>query len=123
MKQEEMEARLREQQEKEAETARTAVRDAARAQVQSVEQTVDLDAQLDIMKQNEQSFLDKENGGGASPSSDFGFWGTGGRKTEATSESADHEPHVGCGISHLCVFMYCSLHTAVIRVYHFIFQQ
>jgi len=73
MKQEEMEARLREQQEKEAETARTAVRDAARAQVQSVEQTVDLDAQLDIMKQYEQSFLDKENGGGASPSSDFGF--------------------------------------------------
>ena len=90
----------------------------------SPEQTVDLDAKLDIMKKKyEQSFLDKENGGGASPSSDFGFWGTGGRKTEATSESADHEPHVYCGISHLCVFMYCSLHTAVIRVYHFIFQQ
>jgi hypothetical protein len=36
-----------------------------------VEQTVDLDAQRDIMKQYEQSFVDKE--GGASPSSDFGF--------------------------------------------------
>jgi hypothetical protein len=73
MEEEEKEARLREQQEKEAEDARKAARDAARAQVQSVEQTVDLDAQRDIMKQYEQSFLDKENGGGASPSSDFGF--------------------------------------------------
>jgi len=44
----------------------------ARAQVESVEQTVDLDAQRDIMKQYEQSFLDKELGS-ASPSSDFGF--------------------------------------------------
>lgn len=66
-------ARLREQQEKEAEDARKVARDAARAQVQSVEQTVELDAQRDIMKQYEQSFLDKENGGSASPSSDFSF--------------------------------------------------
>ena len=34
---------------------------------------IDLDSQRYIMKQYEQSFLDKENGGGASPSSDFGF--------------------------------------------------
>jgi len=66
------EARLREQQEKDAEDARKAARDAARAQVQAVEQTVDLDAQRDIMKQYEQNFLDKESGS-ASPSSDFGF--------------------------------------------------
>lgn len=66
------EARLREQQEKEAEEARKAAREAARAQVQSVEQTVDLDAQRDIMKQYEQSFMDKDLGS-ASPSSDFGF--------------------------------------------------
>lgn len=62
----------REQQEKEAQEVRNAARDAARAQVQSVEQTVDLDAQRDIMKQYEQSFLDKDIGS-ASPSSDFGF--------------------------------------------------
>ena len=66
------EASLREQQQKDAEKAREAARAAARAQVQSVERTVDLDAQRDIMKQYEQSFLDKDLGG-ASPSSDFGF--------------------------------------------------
>ncbi|GAX15314.1 hypothetical protein FisN_8Hh389 [Fistulifera solaris] len=63
-------ARLREQ---EAEEARKAAREALRAQVQSVEQTVDLgDSQRDLMKQYEQSFLDKDYGS-ASPSSDFGF--------------------------------------------------
>lgn len=67
------EARLREQEEREAEEARQLARDEARAQVNSVEQTVDLDATRDIMKQYEQSFLDKELGGSASPSSDFGF--------------------------------------------------
>jgi hypothetical protein len=69
---EEKEALLREQQEKEAEAARKKAREDARAQIQSVEQTVDLDAQRDIMKQYEQSFLDKDLGS-ASPSSDFGF--------------------------------------------------
>lgn len=69
---EEKEALLKEQQEKEAEAARKKARDEARAQIQSVEQTVDLDAQRDIMKQYEQSFLDKDLGS-ASPSSDFGF--------------------------------------------------
>jgi hypothetical protein len=72
MEDEEKHALLREQQEKDAEDARKTARDAARAQVQAVEQTVDLDAQRDIMKQYEQSFLDKELGS-ASPSSDFGF--------------------------------------------------
>ena len=66
------EAELREQQEKEAEEARKAAREAARAQVQSVEQTVDLDAQRDIMKQYEQSYAGGDYGS-ASPSSDFGF--------------------------------------------------
>ncbi|KAL7570429.1 hypothetical protein ACA910_017261 [Epithemia clementina (nom. ined.)] len=66
------EAELREQQEREAEEARKAAREAARAQVQSVEQTVDLDAQRDIMKQYEQSYAGGDYGS-ASPSSDFGF--------------------------------------------------
>jgi hypothetical protein len=72
MEEEEKEALLQEEKEKEAEDQRKAAREAARAQVNSVEQTVDLDAQRDIMKQYEQSFLDKELGS-ASPSSDFGF--------------------------------------------------
>jgi hypothetical protein len=62
--------RLREQKEKEAVRA---AREAAKAQANAVEQTVDLDAQRDIMKQFEQNFTDKEMAGGASPSSDFGF--------------------------------------------------
>lgn len=70
---EEEEAALqREQQDKDAEDQRKKAREEARAQAQSVEQTVDLDIQRDIMKQYEQSFLDKEMGS-ASPSSDFGF--------------------------------------------------
>ena len=72
MEEEEKEARLREQQEKEAEEKRNEVRAATRAKTQSVEQEVDLDEQRDIMRQYEQSFLDKELGS-ASPSSDFGF--------------------------------------------------
>lgn len=58
--------------EEEVKKAQEAARAKMRAQVESVEQTVDLDAQRDIMKQYEQSFLDKELGS-ASPSSDFGF--------------------------------------------------
>jgi hypothetical protein len=64
------EATMREQQEREAEEARQAAKNEARAHLQSVEQTVDLDAQRDIMKQYD--FVDKDLGG-ASPSSDFGF--------------------------------------------------
>jgi hypothetical protein len=66
-------ARLEEQQRQEAEDAAMAAREAQRAEISGIKQTVDLDEQRDIMKQYEQSFLDEENGGGASPSSDFGF--------------------------------------------------
>ena len=67
------EARLKEQKEKEAEEARKAARAALQGEVEAVAPTVDLgDAQRDIMKQYEQSFLDKDYGS-ASPSSDFGF--------------------------------------------------
>lgn len=66
-------ADLLEQQEKEAERAREAAREQARAEAQSLQQTVDLDAQREIMKQFDQSFLDSESMGGASPSSDFEF--------------------------------------------------
>jgi hypothetical protein len=69
---EEEEARQKELQEKEAEEQRRKAREEARALAQSVEQTVDLESQRDIMKQYEQSFMDKDMGG-ASPSSDFGF--------------------------------------------------
>lgn len=69
---EENEARKKAEKEKEEKDKIAAARAAARAQVESVEQTVDLDAQRDIMRQYEQSFLDKELGS-ASPSSDFGF--------------------------------------------------
>lgn len=64
------EATLREQQEKKAEDERQAAKNKARAELESVEQTVDLDAQRDIMKQYD--YVDKDLGG-ASPSSDFGF--------------------------------------------------
>jgi hypothetical protein len=69
---EEKEALLKEEQEKEAKAAALKMREAARAQTQSVAQTVDLEAQRKIMEQYEQSFLDKDLGS-ASPSSDFGF--------------------------------------------------
>ena len=66
------EARLQEEKEKEAEAAREKARKEAREKVQSVEQTVDLDEERDLMKQLEQNYMDTEMGG-ASPSSDFGF--------------------------------------------------
>jgi hypothetical protein len=66
-------ARLEEQQRQETEDAAIAAREAQRAEISGIKQTVDLDEQRDIMKQYEQSFLDENNGGGASPSSDFGF--------------------------------------------------
>ncbi|CAJ1938218.1 unnamed protein product [Cylindrotheca closterium] len=69
---EEAEARQRVEEEKEAEEKRNKAREAVRAELGSVEQTVDLDAQRDIMKQYEQNF-EKELAGSASPSSDFGF--------------------------------------------------
>jgi len=69
---EEEEARQQEENEKKAEEERKKARDDARKQVQSVEQTVDFDAERDLMKQLEQNYLEKEMGG-ASPSSDFGF--------------------------------------------------
>ena len=64
------EATLREQQEREAEEARQKAKNAARAQLSSLQQTVDLDAQRDIMKKYD---FDNKDLGGASPSSDFGF--------------------------------------------------
>jgi len=69
---EEEEARQQEENEKKAEVERKKAREDARKQVQSVEQTVDFDAERDLMKQLEQNYLEKEMGG-ASPSSDFGF--------------------------------------------------
>lgn len=68
-KEEEKKARQREQKEKEAVRA---AREALKAQANAVEQTIDLDAQRDMMKQFEQNFMGKEDGS-ASPSSDFGF--------------------------------------------------
>ncbi|GKY93880.1 hypothetical protein MPSEU_000354900 [Mayamaea pseudoterrestris] len=69
---EEKEALAKELQEKEAKAAALKLREATRAQTQSVAQTVDLEAQRDMMKQYEQNYLDKDLGS-ASPSSDFGF--------------------------------------------------
>lgn len=67
------EARLKEKKEKDDKAAQKAARDAVRGELDGVEPTVDLgDTQRDIMKQYEQSFLDKDYGS-ASPSSDFGF--------------------------------------------------
>jgi hypothetical protein len=64
------EARMREQKEKEAEEKKKAARDAARAELAGVTQTVDLDEQRNIMKQFETNYTEAD---GASPSSDFGF--------------------------------------------------
>jgi hypothetical protein len=69
---EEEEARQQEENERKAEEERKKAREDAKKQVQSVEQTVDFDAERDLMKQLEQNYLEKEMGG-ASPSSDFGF--------------------------------------------------
>lgn len=72
-KEEEEEKKRKEQEKEEEEKKRIeAEREKLRREDENVVQTVDLDAQRDIMKQYEQSFLDKELGS-ASPSSDFGF--------------------------------------------------
>jgi hypothetical protein len=68
--------KLREQKEKQAADKRKRAMEKARAELESVEQTVDLDAQREIMnnmKQYENFGADGEMGDGASPSSDFGF--------------------------------------------------
>ena len=66
------EARLREEMEREAEETRKAAREQAIREVNDQQQTVDLDATRDLMKQYEQEFND-DYSAGASPSSDFGF--------------------------------------------------
>jgi len=66
------EALLREEQEREAEEARKAAREEAIKEVNDQQQTVDLDATRDLMRQYEQEFNDNYSAG-ASPSSDFGF--------------------------------------------------
>lgn len=66
------EARLREEKEKLASERKQAARDAERAKLQSVERTVNLDEQREIMKQFETNFMGDE-ADGASPSSDYGF--------------------------------------------------
>ena len=63
--------RLKEQ-EKEAEDARNAAREKALQEVNDVKNTIDLDAQRELMRQYEQEFNDNDSAG-ASPSSDFGF--------------------------------------------------
>jgi hypothetical protein len=68
---EEAQQRLLKEQE-ERERAQKA-RDHAFQTLQLIQPTVDLDAQRDVMKEYEQSFYDKDLGGGESPSSDFGF--------------------------------------------------
>ena len=69
---EEEEARLQEENERKAEEERRKARENSRKAVQSVEQTVDFDAERNLMEELEQSYMDKEMGGG-SPASDFGF--------------------------------------------------
>ncbi|KAL3797031.1 hypothetical protein ACHAWO_006667 [Cyclotella atomus] len=66
------EARRLEEQEREAENARNAAREKALQEVNDVKNTIDLDAQRELMKQYEQEFNDNYSAG-ASPSSDFGF--------------------------------------------------
>lgn len=70
--QEAEDARLQEDQEREAEESRKAAREEAIKEVNDQEQTVDLDATRDLMRQYEQEFNDNYSAG-ASPSSDFGF--------------------------------------------------
>jgi hypothetical protein len=66
------EARRLEEQEREAEKARNEAREKALQEVNEVKNTIDLDAQRELMKQYEQEFNDNYSAG-ASPSSDFGF--------------------------------------------------
>eukprot|EP00804_Cyclotella_cryptica_P016090 CCRYP_004216-RC/>CCRYP_004216-RC protein AED:0.23 eAED:0.23 QI:0/0.33/0.25/1/0.33/0.25/4/186/1344 len=67
-----IEARRLEEQEREAEIARNAAREKALQEVNEVKNTIDLDAQRELMRQYEQEFNDNYSAG-ASPSSDFGF--------------------------------------------------
>ena len=67
------EARQREIKEKEERERSKKARERAMGDLQKVTATVDMEKERDIMKDFEQSFLDKDLGGGASPSSDFGF--------------------------------------------------
>jgi hypothetical protein len=67
-----IEARLREQKEKEALDKKKAARDAERAKLLAVKQTVDLDEQRSVMKQFDIDYMGDE-ADGASPSSDYGF--------------------------------------------------
>ncbi|KAL7458519.1 hypothetical protein ACHAWC_010106 [Mediolabrus comicus] len=64
-------ARLLEEKEREAEEAKHAAREKALQEVNDVQNTVDLDAQRELMKQYEQEY--DNYSGGASPASDFGF--------------------------------------------------
>jgi len=70
---EENAAVLRLQKGKEAELKKKKAQDATRAELQKVKQTVDLDAQRDIMKQYENFGMDGDIADGSSPASDFGF--------------------------------------------------
>jgi len=67
------EAQLRLLKEKEDKDRAQKAREQAFQTLQAIQPTVDLDAQRDVMKEYEQSFYDKDLGGGESPSSDFGF--------------------------------------------------
>jgi hypothetical protein len=64
-------ARLLEEKEREAEEAKSAAREKALQEVNDVQNTVDLDAQRELMRQYEQEY--DNYSGGASPASDFGF--------------------------------------------------
>lgn len=66
------EARRAEEAEREAEEARQAAREKALQEVNDVKNTIDLDAQREMMSKLEQEFNDNYSAG-ASPSSDFGF--------------------------------------------------
>jgi len=63
-------ARHQEQKEQEEEAKRQRLRDEAKKDAETVQQTVDLDIQRTIMKEYESNFDNFANG---SPSSDFGF--------------------------------------------------
>lgn len=65
-------ARLREQKEQEEEEKRKKAREKQMAEIDSVQQTIDIEHQRDLMKELERDYYDKDLAG-ASPSSDFGF--------------------------------------------------
>lgn len=67
------EARQREMKEKEERDRSQKAREQAVGESSGVTATVDMDEQRKIMEEYERSFLDKDVGGGESPSSDFGF--------------------------------------------------